>query len=242
MSAVESPIPQSQVSESMPTPQLEAGDCLTGEEFERRYAGMPNGKKAELIQGLVYMPSPVRNRRHGAPHALVLGWLVQYLAATPGVSVSDNSTLRLGPEDELQPDALLRRLPEYGGCCSEDENDFLAGPPELVVEIAASSVSYEMHVKREVYRRSGAAEYLVWRVEDGEIDWFILRDGAYQPIKPDVDGVLRSQAFPGLRLDPTALLAGDAAQLLAALHHGINSAEHSAFYSELMAHRTPPSV
>ncbi len=242
MSVVESPIPLSQVSESMPTPQLEAGDCLTREEFERRYAGMPNCKKAELIQGLVYMPSPVRCDRHGEPHALLMTWLGIYMLSTPDVRAADNSTILLGPEDELQPDALLRRLPEAGGSSRVDSEGYLNGPPELVVEISASSASYDMHVKREVYRRSSVAEYLVWRVEDGEIDWFIHRDGAYQPIKPDVDGVLRSQAFPGLRLDPKALLAGDAAQLLAALHLGINSAEHSAFCNELMAHRTPPRV
>ena len=38
---------------------LEHGDHLTREEFERRYEAMPHVRKAELIEGVVYMPSPV---------------------------------------------------------------------------------------------------------------------------------------------------------------------------------------
>ena len=43
-------------------------------EFERRYEAMPEVKKAELIEGEVYMPSPVR---HGAQSpAYPAGYLV----------------------------------------------------------------------------------------------------------------------------------------------------------------------
>ena len=76
-------------------PPLENGDRLTREEFERRYEAMPDVMKAELIEGVVYVPSPVRHRHHGQPHIYLSGWLVQYQASTPGVEASDNCTVRL---------------------------------------------------------------------------------------------------------------------------------------------------
>src|SRR5580704_12546620 len=83
-------------------PPLEPGDRLTREEFERRYEAMPHLKKAELIEGVVYMPSPVRHRRHGHPHFQLIGWLAAYEAATPGVEGGDNSTARLDLPNEPQ--------------------------------------------------------------------------------------------------------------------------------------------
>ncbi len=64
---------------------LEPGDRLTRAEFERRYAAMPLVKKAELIEGVVYMPSPVRVQRHGHPHLHLGTWLGVYESGTPGV-------------------------------------------------------------------------------------------------------------------------------------------------------------
>src|SRR4051812_42701023 len=88
-------------------PPLENGDHLTRNEFERRYNAMPEIKKAELIEGVVYMPSPVRVEQHGTPHAVLIAWLVYFWARTPGVSVADNSTVRLDEDNEPQPDAFL---------------------------------------------------------------------------------------------------------------------------------------
>src|SRR5579872_805301 len=88
-------------------PPLENGDCLSREEFERRYTAMPHLKKAELLRGVVYIPSPVRLKHHGAPHVDLVAWVGTYKLATPGLLAGDNSTVRLGPEDEPQPDVLL---------------------------------------------------------------------------------------------------------------------------------------
>src|SRR2546427_3449968 len=89
----------------MPTelPPLEGGDRLTRSEFERRYDAMPQLKKAELIEGVVYMPSPVRCKSHGQPHGQIMSWVGVYSAATPGVDFADNATLRLDPDNEPQP-------------------------------------------------------------------------------------------------------------------------------------------
>jgi len=218
------------------TPPLEAGDRLDAAEFHRRYAAMPHVKKAELLQGVVYMGSPVSFDAHGRQQALLLGWLVAYAAATPGVEPADNATLRLGPESEPQPDALLLIRPECGGQ-ARVKDGYLHGPPELVAEVASSSVSYDLHVKRDVYREHGVREYLVWRVRDRAVDWFVLSGAAYEPLEPGADGLLRSESFPGLWLDPEALLAGDTARVLAALQQGLGSPEHAAFAARLAAAR-----
>ncbi len=213
-------------------PVLCAGDVLTRDEFERRYAAMPDLKKAELIEGVVYMPSPVRCRQHGDPHFLLSGWLSDFARATPGVRGGTDVTLRLDQENEPQPDLLLR-VAGPTGRSRVDADGYLVGPPELVVEVAASSVSYDLHQKLRVYRRVGVPEYLVLRVLDEQVDWFVLRRGVYEPLVPDRSGILRSDVFPGLGLDVPALLRGDAAGLQAAVSAGIGTPEHEALVRRL---------
>jgi Uma2 family endonuclease len=218
-------------------PPLENGDVLTRVEFERRYEAMPHLKKAELIEGVVYVPSPVRHRYHGHHHTHLIGWLVQYEAQTPGVEASDNATVRLDLDNEPQPDVLLLIDPACGGQVRIDADGYIEGAPELVAEIASSSASYDIHTKLRVYRRNGVLEYIVWRVLDQEIDWFILRAGQYERLLLDAEGLYRSEVFPGLWLDPAALLRGDLATVLATVQRGLTSPEHAAFTTRLR----PPS-
>lgn len=201
-------------------PRLQAGDVMTRVEFERRYSAMPNLKHAELIEGVVYMPSPVRYSQHGRPHAVLAGWLSDYERATPGTAFGIEATFRVDLDNEVQPDLLLRRTDERA-TSRIDEDSYIQGVPELLIEVAASSVSYDLHQKKRVYRRAGVREYLVLRAEDAAVDWFVLRDGEYHPQEPDVAGILRSDAFPGLWLDVPALLAGDTVQLTETLARGI---------------------
>lgn len=220
-------------------PPLENGDRLTRAEFERRYEAMPQVKKAELIEGVVHMPSPVRHRRHGRPHVHLAGWLVAYEAATPGVEAGDNSTARLDLDNEPQPDLLLFIDPARGGQVRISPDDYIEGAPELVAEVAASNVSIALNAKLHVYRRNGVREYIVWRVLDGAIDWFILREGRYEGLQPGPDGVYRSEVFPGLWLDATALLRGDLAGVLAVVQRGAASPEHAAFLARLNPPASP---
>jgi Uma2 family endonuclease len=208
---------------------------LSREEFERRYDAMPGLKKAELIQGVVYMPSPTRVRRHGQPHFRLIGWLGNYEAATPGVEGIDNGTVRLDDENEPQPDAALVISPDRGRQSRISEDDYLEGAPELAAEVASSSVSYDLHSKLEVYRSHGVREYIVWRVLEREIDWFVLRRKRFVRLAPDEEGVLRSEVFPGLWLDSAALIGGDWPRVLAVLQRGIASPEHAAFVAQLAA-------
>lgn len=213
-------------------PPLRNGDRLSRAEFERRYCAMPEVKKAELIEGVVYMPSPVSNE-HSFSHFGVMFWVTHYWAFTPGIAGGDNGTLRLDLDNEPQPDAFLRILETHGGHSRVDGDGYVTGGPELVGEVSVSRVSIDLHSKLNVYRRNGVQEYVVWRVEDQAIDWFALREGQFEPLPLGADGLYRSEVLPGLWLDPAALMRADPARVLAVLQQGLASPEHAAFVARL---------
>lgn len=209
---------------------LENGDRLTRAEFERRYSSMPNLKKAELIEGVVYMGSPVRVI-HGQPHAQVMTWLGTYWIATPGIALLDNTTVRLDADNEPQPDALLRI--EKGGQTTISEDGYLEGAPEFIAEIAASSASYDLRDKLRVYRRNQVQEYLIWQVNEQKIDWFRLREGEYIALPSDATGTIKSEIFPGLWLAVPALIAGNLVEVQSVLQMGLATSEHQTFVKKL---------
>jgi Uma2 family endonuclease len=219
-------------------PPLENGDHLSRAEFERRYDAMPGEKKAELIEGVVYMPSPVRFRRHRSPHFKLIGWLAQYSASTPGVEGGDNGSIRLDLDNMPQPDAFLLVLPSHGGRVRISDDDYVEKGPELIAEVAASGVSFDLKAKFHVYRRNEVSEYVVWRVEDRAIDWFVLREGEYERLSLSPTNVYRSEVFPGLQLAPDALIRGDLQSVLQALQQGLTTPEHAAFVAKLQARST----
>jgi Uma2 family endonuclease len=234
------PVPRPQPPK--PVPPLQNGDRLDAEEFERRFNAMRGLTRAELIDGVVYMPPPVSDEDHGSPHFDLTGWLAMYRFATPGIMGGNNSTLRLDPRNRPQPDAFLRIVPECGGRARRDLDGYLVAAPDLICEVAASSASYDLGVKLDLYRRIEVREYVAWRVYDVSVDWRVLRNGVYEPITPGSDGILRSEVFPGLWLDAAALIAGDVAALLRTTQQGLASPEHAAFVAQLQnareAHKT----
>jgi Uma2 family endonuclease len=193
---------------------LESGDRLTQPEFHLRYSARTDIKKAELVQGVVYVPSPV-SAFHAEPHGWVMGWLAAYLAKHPGARLADNITLILDENTEVQPDACLWR--EEPGAAHVGEDGYLHGAPQLVVEIAASSAAYDLFDKKDAYRRAGVREYIVWQALEGMINWFRLRDGEYVWVDPNEDGIIESQEFPGLRLAVPRMVTGDLAGVLSVL-------------------------
>jgi hypothetical protein len=216
----------------LPTiPPLHPGDHLTAEEFERRFEAMPDLKKAELIEGVVFMPSPVSIDDHGSPHADLITWLGTYRAYTPGVQAGDNATTRMDSKNRPQPDGLLRILPEYGGQ-SSNSGKYVGGAPEWTGEIVATSAGYDLHEKLETYQRNGVQEYVVWRVWDRAVDWFNLKEGKLERQQTS-DGIFRSTVFPGLWLDAEALVRGDMVRVLQVLQHGIATPEHDDFVKRL---------
>ena len=222
-------------------PKLHNGDHLTGEEFERRYRAMP-GVRAELIEGVVYVASPV-SADHGAPHLVAMFWLGAFLTNTPGVTGGIDTTIRLDLDNRPQPDGHLRIRTEFGGRARVSEDRYLVGAPELVVEIARSTVSYDLHDKLNAYRRNEVLDYVVWRVDDGEVDWFVLRQGRYERLGL-IEGIYKSPTLPGLWLDPEALVREDYAAVLAVVQRGLASPEHAAFVARLAdaAARLAPPV
>ncbi len=200
-------------------PSLVPGDRLSRDEFERRYEASPHIPKAELVEGVVYVASPA-TLHHARPHIRLATWLGTYSAHTLAVEGADNVTVRLDEDNEVQPDLMLCRKESLR--CREVDG-YLEGGPELVVEVAYTSTSYDLHQKKQVYRRHGVSEYVVFLVRERAFRWFELVSGRYEEREPDDDGIYRSRVFPGLWLDSAAFLAGDLAQVLATLQAGITS-------------------
>jgi Uma2 family endonuclease len=221
-------------------PPLQNGDRLTAEEFERRYDAMPGLKKAELIDGVVYVAPPVSLEDHASPHFDLIMWLGVYRLATPGVRGGDNATLRLPLQNRPQPDAFLFIEPARGGQV-RIEDGYVVGGPELVAEVAATSANYDLHDKLAVYQRNNVCEYIVWRVFDREVDWFVLRGGRYERLALSPEGLYQSAILPGLWLLPATLVNGDMAELGRTAQQGIASSEHTALVARLQQAASPPS-
>jgi Uma2 family endonuclease len=217
-------------------PPLEDGQRLSRAEFERRYEAMSEHVKAELIQGVVYMASPV-SLQHGIPDGRLILWLGNYATATPGTEFTANSTVRLDDENEPQPDSFLFILPEFGGTARVSADDYVEGTLGLIVQISATTTRLDLGPRLQAYARAGVREYIVWRTQLGVIDWFALRQGQYAPLTPNALGIIRSDVFPGLWLNVPAALRREMAPILATLQQGLESPEHAQFVADLQAHR-----
>lgn len=213
-------------------PPLDSGDRLTRAEFERRYAARPDIKKAELIEGIVYVPSPVYPR-HGGPHGHIVTWLGVFSAMTPGVRIFDNTSIRLDTDNEPQPDVSVWIDDPTGETSRIPQDSIPEIVPDLIVEVAASSAAYDLHDKLNAYRRNRVQEYLVLVIYEQETRWHTWHEGEYQLLEPDEEGILRSRVFPGLWLHPERLWKGDLAGVLAVLQRGLESPEHQAFVRRL---------
>jgi Uma2 family endonuclease len=220
------------------SPQLVNGDRMSQAEFHRRYETYPEDIKFELIGGIVFMASPLR-RPHAVFHGTLSMILRLYSAETPGAELMDNGTTILGEESEPQPDLSLRIRTEYGGQSRETEDHYIKGPPELVAEIAHSTRSIDLHLKRQDYERAGVKEYLILSLEGPELLWFdFVNKGS---INPDRLSVARSRAFPGLWIHVAALLGESDKELIATVSRGVKSPAHKAFVKRLQARRRSKS-
>ncbi len=231
-----------------PIPELRDGDRLDTAEFLRRYEATPEGFRAELINGVVYvnrwievgpngeervMPA-ISGTDHGTPQLRINFWVGYYDVQTEGVEASAPTTIVLSAADSVpEPDGLLRILPEAGGASASGKRGYYYGPPELILEVSNTTGKIDLGSKFDMYERNGVQEYLVWRTHHGIIDWFQLERGEYVPLAPDDDGILKSRVFPGLWLDPKALVAGDMARVLSVVQRGIASSEHAKFVEKL---------
>lgn len=219
-------------------PLLENGDHLTREEFVRRWDAMPELKRAELIEGVVYMGAALRHREHGQPHGMIIAWLGAYHCETPGLEFGVSASVELDGANEPQPDCYLFLPSALGGGATVNAKGYLEGPPDLIVEIAASTASIDLHAKKQVYERHGVREYIVWRTTEAIIDWFVLENGKFVTLDADPAGVFRSRRCPGLWLDASAMIGGDAKRVHEVLDQGLATPEHAAFVQQLAPHAT----
>jgi len=215
-------------------PPLEAGQRLDQPTFHARYEAMPPSTRAELIGGVVYMPSPMRED-HGETGCNISGWLFHYRRFTQGLPSAGGATVMLSNSGEPQPDHILFIPEAFHGVSRINEKGYLTGPPELIVEIARSSRAFDLGSKKQAYKRAGVPEYVVVELDPDRVHWFVLRKGRYAANPPGPDGIFRSQVFPGLWLDASALYAGDLDGLIAALDRGLATPEHAAFATRLVA-------
>jgi Uma2 family endonuclease len=211
---------------------LRNGDHLDAAEFCRRWELTPFLKHAELIGGQVFMNPPISAGGHGVPHSNILLWFGVYAASTAGTQAICESSVHFGPKDLPQPDGLLRIRDEYGGS-SRFRGDELYGPPELIVEIAASSAGYDLFNKKQMYLEQSVQEYLVWIVYEKKFVWFEKRDDQYVQKPAMQSGILKSAVFPGLWLDTRAILADHQIKVLRTLQKGLDSPEHAEFVTRL---------
>lgn len=177
------------------------------------------------------MPSPV-GRSHGYAQVPVIIWLSYYSESSPGTQVLDNASLLLGRRSEVQPDAILRILPEAGGQ-SRNEGAYMGGSPELVVEVSSTTRYVDLGPKLADYEQAGVLEYIVRALNPDEVIWFRRENDRFVERSPDADGLFRSQAFPGLWLDPQALLKADTRRLREVIDLGKATPEHAAFIARL---------
>jgi Uma2 family endonuclease len=212
---------------------LKDGDHLDRKTDHARYEAMPESFRPELIGGFVYLRSQV-NRLQSRSKVRLLAWLSSYETATPGVEADGTTTVLLGDHSEPEPDASLVLITP-GMSQTWIEDDYLAGAPELVLELGMTPAGIELHQLREDYQQAGVREYLVVVQRPAQVLWFVSRGGQFQELAPGSDGILRSEVFPGLWLDPAALLHLDGARVLEVLRQGLATPEHAAFVASLAA-------
>src|SRR5208283_4440606 len=170
---------------------LVAGQRLDQATFHERYEQMPAGVRAELINGVVDMPSPV-GLEHARAMVPVLVWLSYYQEHTPGVDVLDNASTILDVKGEPQPDAQLRILPECGGQTQPDRR-CVRGVPELIVEVSQATRYTDLGPKFDEYERAGVLEYIIRALDPDQLLWYVLRDGKLVELPADSDGLYRSR-------------------------------------------------
>jgi len=197
----------------------------------RRWEAMPELKHAERIEGKVSIMTPPISLDHSDPHGFMIWCLANYRMFTPGIRTLMETTIHIDGDNDLQPDTGLVIDPDAGGQ-TRYVGSYLAGAPELLVEIANSTMDKDLGSKSLVYRRAGVLEYLVWQTKKKSIDCFVNREGQFEPAEI-TDGVFKSYVFQGLWIDVVALVAGNLDKVRATSAAGLADPSHAKFKRKL---------
>jgi Uma2 family endonuclease len=218
-------------------PLLYDGQRLDQPTFHQLYLQTPEDFRVELIDGVVSLMNMPLYEDHGCPDAELNGVLFLYTMDTPGTIVQGKTTIILDPSDEVQPDSALKIDPAWGGQTARDSRGATIGCPELVVEIASSSLGIDLNTKKNLYERAGALEYIVFDVLHQKFHWFARIEGRFQRLPRETDGIYRSRAFPGLWINEPAFIQGDKRAVFLAIRSGTTSPEHAEFVERLRQNR-----
>jgi Uma2 family endonuclease len=216
---------------------LHEGQRLDQQTFHEIYSQTPEDFRAELIDGVVYLMNMAVYEDHARSDASLTGLLYYYSVESPGTIAQSNASTKLSANTEVQPDCALLIDPDFGGRTRTDPGKFTVDAPELVIEIASSSLRLDLNAKKQVYEQAGALEYLVYDIPHQKFHWFALTEGRFEPLMIDGDGVYRSRAFPGLWLDEAAFVRDDGQAVLACLRRGLQSQAHTDFVERLRQNR-----
>lgn len=197
------------------TPLLITGMKMSREEFIETWDNEPNLKCAELIDGTVFVSSPV-SLDHGIYESLMVAWLRAYSSKVPGWTCATNVTWYI-QDSAPQPDVSLFR----SDVSTERRGKYPVGAPAIAVEVCVSSRDYDFGPKKALYQRAGVEEYITVETFSKTITWRTLVGGSYQNLPVDNDGIIRSRALPGLWLDVAALWREDDDALRECVRRGL---------------------
>ena len=192
---------------------------------------------ADLVGGVVHLWIRV-TVSHGQMSATLNGGIGLSRVGLTGIHGGVRTTTVLGDDSEVQPDATLR-FP-IGGTSAVNDDDYLVGCPELVCDVVDTADAHALTARRADDERYGATEVVMVTVREPRVLWLVGEGDRLTERSPDADGVYRSGVFPGLWLDPAALLAEDMQRLLDVLRQGLATPEHAAFAASLTP--SPPAA
>ena len=174
---------------------------ITVDEF---YARIPDGQKADLIDGVIYVASP-DTRRNDVRASLLQTVLTVYAETKDlGETTGTRYAYRLSDTRAPEPDLAFVGRERVAHVLTDREG---VGPPDVAVEIVSRDSRHrDYHDKFQLYQEAGVQEY--WIIDPIQLrcSFYRLRQGEYGPVALEDGHLFRSEAVPGFWLDVHWLL------------------------------------
>ena len=194
-----------------------AEDLATFDEF---CTLVPDGQKADLIDGVIHMASPDTQR------ANALGFFIAYLIEgyttaknVGGFTFISRFACKISDFRAPEPDAGCVR-PERLHLVHDQHMD---GGPDIAVEVVSrESRSRDYGEKRDLYEAAGVSEYWIIDPLQRRVEFLRLSDGKYELVPPENNNVFRCAVIPGLWLNVQWLLAKNVPRAYTCLQEVLN--------------------